>query len=58
MRKKSGPTIVEQAMIAVPEFEKVIKKISQQVTLRGQSQSTLKNLATNLSSKTIYPLNK
>lgn len=43
MRKKSGPTIVEQAMIAVPEFEKVIKKLSQQVTLRGQSKSTLNN---------------
>jgi site-specific recombinase XerD len=43
MSRKSGPTIVEQAIIAVPEFEKVVKKISQQVTLRGQSHSTLKN---------------
>jgi len=43
MSRKSGPTIVEQAIIAVPEFENVIKKISQQVTLRGQSLSTLKN---------------
>jgi integrase/recombinase XerD len=45
MRKKSGPTIVEQAIIAVPEFEKVINKLSQQVTLRGQSKSTLNNYA-------------
>ena len=43
MSRKPGPTIVEQAIIAVPEFENVIKKISQQVTLRGQSLSTLKN---------------
>jgi site-specific recombinase XerD len=28
---------------AVPEFESVIKKLSQQVTLRGQSKSTLDN---------------
>jgi site-specific recombinase XerD len=43
MRKKSGPTIVEQAIALVPEFENVISKLSQQVTLKGQSQSTLKN---------------
>ena len=43
MRKKSGFTIVEQAIVLVPEFEKVVRKLEQQVTLRGQSQSTLKN---------------
>ena len=42
MRKK-GLTIVEQAKIAVPGFEKVVSKLTQQVTLRGQSQSTLQN---------------
>lgn len=43
MRKKSGFTIVEQAILLVPEFEKVVCKLEQQVTLRGQSQSTLNN---------------
>jgi integrase/recombinase XerD len=43
MRKKSGLTIVEQAIVLVPEFEKVVRKLEQQVTLRGQSNSTLKN---------------
>ena len=43
MRKKSGFTIVEQAIVLVPEFEKVVRKLEQQVTLRGQSDSTLKN---------------
>ena len=43
MRKKTGFTIVERAIIAVPGFEKVAKKLEQQVILRGQSESTLKN---------------
>ncbi|MEX2426862.1 MAG: tyrosine-type recombinase/integrase [Bacteroidales bacterium] len=43
MRKKSGFTIVEQAITLVPEFEKVVRKLEQQVTLRGQSKSTLQN---------------
>ena len=32
MRKRTSPTILEQAIIAVPEFEQVIKKLSEQVT--------------------------
>ena len=43
MRKKSGFTIVEQAIVLVPEFEMVVHKLEQQVTLRGQSRSTLQN---------------
>ena len=43
MRKKSGFTIVEQAIVLVPEFEKVVRKLEQQVSLRGQSMSTLQN---------------
>jgi integrase/recombinase XerD len=43
MRKKSGFTIVEQAIALVPEFENVVRKLDQQVTLRGQSKSTLNN---------------
>ena len=34
---------MERAIDAVPEFEKVLLKLSQQVTLRGQSKSTLDN---------------
>ena len=40
MRKKSGFTIVEQAIVLVTDFEKVVRKLEQQVTLRGQSKST------------------
>jgi hypothetical protein len=43
MRKKSGFTIVEQAIMLVPEFEKVVRKLEQQVALREQSKSTLQN---------------
>jgi site-specific recombinase XerD len=43
MREKKSFTIVERAIILVPEFEGVIKRLSQQVTLRGQSPSTLNN---------------
>jgi len=43
MRKKSGFTIVEQAIALVPEFENVVRKMEQQVILRGQSKSTLNN---------------
>lgn len=43
MRKKSGITILDQAIVLVPEFEKVVLKLEQQVTLRGQSKSTLNN---------------
>ena len=43
MRKKTGLTIVKRAIIAVPGFESVAKKLEQQVILRGQSQNTLNN---------------
>ena len=43
MRKKSGFTFIEQAIILVPEFENVVRKPEQQVTLRGQCKSTLNN---------------
>ena len=43
MRKKTGFTIVERAIIAIPGFEAVVKKLELQVTLRGQSMSTLNN---------------
>jgi len=43
MRKKTSATIVEQAIHAVPGFKNVVSKLDQQVTLRGQSKSTLNN---------------
>ena len=43
MRRKSGFTIVEQAIALVPEFETVTKRMEEQVVLRGQSISTLSN---------------
>lgn len=43
MRKRVEPTIVEKAIQTVDGFEKVYKTLQQQVTLRGQSQSTLEN---------------
>jgi hypothetical protein len=38
-----GLSFVEQAIVLVPEFENVIRKMEPQVTLRGQSKSTLNN---------------
>jgi integrase/recombinase XerD len=43
MRKRTSPTIVEQAIHAVPGFKQVVLKLGQQVALRGQSKSTLNN---------------
>jgi len=43
MRKKTSPTILERAIALVPEFKNVLNKLDQQVTLRGQSKSTLAN---------------
>jgi site-specific recombinase XerD len=43
MRTKTGLTIVERAVNEVPGFETVTKKLELQVTLRGQSKSTLQN---------------
>ena len=35
--------MIEQAILLVPEFKNVVRKLGQQVTLRGQSKSTLNN---------------
>lgn len=40
---RTEPTLVEKAIAVVPGFDVVFKKLSQQVTLRGQSKSTLNN---------------
>ena len=54
MRKKSGFTIVEQAALLVPEFESVVRKLDQQVTLRGQSKSTLKNYTQRIAQMVVH----
>jgi hypothetical protein len=38
MRKKSGFTIVEQAIVLVPDFENVVRKLELQVTLIGKAK--------------------
>jgi len=43
MSKRTSLTIVERAIISVPGFEEVVRKLEQQVELRGQSKSTQKN---------------
>ncbi len=43
MKNKRSFTIVERAIILVPAFQSVVKRLSEQVTLRGQSKSTLNN---------------
>jgi hypothetical protein len=44
MRKqRTEPTLVQKAIDTVPGFQHVFAKLQQQVTLRGQSQSTLNN---------------
>ncbi|MDY0344006.1 MAG: hypothetical protein RBR28_10565, partial [Lentimicrobium sp.] len=54
MRKKSGLTILEQAIVLVPEFENVVHKLDQQVELRGQCKSTLKNYTRRLALFVVY----
>ena len=36
MRKKTDFTMVKQAIALVPEFADVVRKLDQQVTLRGK----------------------
>jgi len=52
--KKTSPTILEQAITAVPEFETVITKLSRQVTLRGQGKSTLNNYTRRIALTLMY----
>lgn len=43
MRKRTSLTVIEQAVVKVPAFKKMLVKLDQQVALRGQSPSTLSN---------------
>ena len=41
--RKNGLTIVKNALETIPGFDNAYQRLHQQVTLRGQSQSTLEN---------------
>ncbi|MFN8259128.1 MAG: tyrosine-type recombinase/integrase [Bacteroidales bacterium] len=49
MKKRNEPKLVVKAIETVPGFDIVYKKLVQQVTLRGQSQSTLENYLKSIS---------
>jgi integrase/recombinase XerD len=49
MKKRNEPTLLVKAIETVPGFDMVYKKLKQQVTLRGQSQSTLDNYVKSIS---------
>ena len=51
---RTEPTLVEKAISVVPGFDVVFKKLSQQVTLRGQSQSTLDNYIRRMAGITLH----
>jgi len=54
MKKRNEPTLLKKAIETVPGFEMVYKKLGQQVTLRGQSQSTLDNYIKSISRISIH----
>lgn len=43
MRKRTEPTIVENALATIAGFDRACQKMQQQVALKGQSKSTLEN---------------
>jgi len=43
MRKRTEPTIVENALTTIAGFDRAYQKMQQQVALKGQSKSTLEN---------------
>lgn len=54
MKRQKELTIVERATALVPEFKEVHKSLSQQVVLRGQSESTLQNYIRRIALFTIH----
>jgi hypothetical protein len=51
--KRTEPILVQKAIENVSGFEQVYKKLNQQVTLRGQSQSTSDNYIRRIAQKRI-----
>jgi len=54
MKKRIEPTLVEKAIETVQGFDLVYKKLGQQVTLRGQSRSTLENYIRRIASVSLH----
>jgi hypothetical protein len=54
MKRKNGLTIVESALKTIPGFDNAYQKLHQQVTLRGQSQSTLENYIRRIAQITLH----
>ena len=54
MRKHVEPTIVEKAIESVAGFDQVLKKLEQQVVLKGQTESTLQNYICQIASITSF----
>ena len=54
MRKKTGLTVVERAVISISGFEEVCKKMEEQVVLRGQCKSTFNNYIRRIASISLH----
>ena len=54
MKVKTEPTLVERAIDQVPGFAEVFNKLKLQVTLRGQSKSTLDNYIRRIASVSLH----
>jgi integrase/recombinase XerD len=54
MKTRIEPTFVQKAIESIPGFDQVYKKLNQQVTLRGQSQSTLNNYVRRIASISLH----
>lgn len=54
MKTRIEPTFVQKAIESIPGFDQVYKKLNQQVTLRGQSQSTLNNYIRRIASISLH----
>jgi integrase/recombinase XerD len=54
MRNRNEPTVVAKATQCIYGYEKVYKKLQQQVTLRGQSRSTLENYIRRIAQISLY----
>ena len=54
MKKRNEPTVVAKAIQTVAGFEKVYQLLQQQVTLKGQSRSTLENYIRRIALKSFH----
>jgi integrase/recombinase XerD len=54
MKIKTEPTLVERAIAEIPGFAEVFNKLKLQVTMRGQSKSTLDNYIRRVASVSLH----